>query len=347
MRGEGIVNSSLDLIGNTPLVDLGKITKENNLRCTLLGKVEAFSAGGSVKDRIALRMILEAEKEGRLVRGVSTIVEPTSGNTGIGLCLAAARLGYKVIITLPEKMSLEKERMMTALGARIIRTPTDAPSESADSNIGVAKRLVHEIENAVMLDQYSNINNALAHEKGTAVEIIRDIQASRGDNAIADVLFAGVGTGGTITGLARGLRNHNKSQNAQNNYKDGLLVVGVDPVGSSLALPESLNRIEDGQSGSYAIEGIGYDFIPAGLDRNEVDYWIKTSDDESFECAHQLIRSEGLLIGGSAGSCLAGALKYLRTTEEGRKISQDPSKTVVLIFADSIRNYITKDWILN
>ena len=221
----------------------------------LVAKVEAFSAGGSLKDRIAYRMILQAEAEGVLNRGKSIIVEPTSGNTGVGLCLCAARLGYKVIITLPEKMSLEKERTMLSLGAEIIRTPTDAPSESPHSNIGVAKKIVTEVEDAVMLDQYSNLNNALAHEFGTALEIIDDLRTSYGDNSIVDVLIAGCGTGGTITGLSRGLRKHNKKTRNHNSFRDNLFVVGVDPVGSTLALPSELNELKDDQSSSYAIEG--------------------------------------------------------------------------------------------
>ncbi|TIA92324.1 hypothetical protein E3P99_00638 [Wallemia hederae] len=328
------------------VVRLDKIAAESGLRCNLLAKVEAFSAGGSLKDRIALRMVLEAERKGELVRGRSTIIEPTSGNTGIGLCLVGARLGYRVIITLPEKMSLEKERLMRALGAEIIRTPTDARSESDESNIGVAKRLTREIDGGVMLDQYNNVNNALAHELSTSVEIAEDIQTSLGHDAIADVLIAGCGTGGTISGIARGLRKHNVQHHPTNGFREGLHVVGVDPVGSTLAQPESLNQLAEGDSGAYAIEGIGYDFIPTNLDRTVVDSWVKTNDEDAFECARQLIRQEGLLVGGSSGSCLAGALQFL-ASPQGNSIAQDPTKTVVLIFADSIRNYITKDWILS
>ncbi|TIA83891.1 hypothetical protein E3P98_00440 [Wallemia ichthyophaga] len=339
---KGILDSSLDVIGDTPLIRLDKVAARHSIRCNLLGKVEAYSPGGSLKDRIAERMIDEAERAGELVRGQSTIIEPTSGNTGIGLCLVAARLGYKVMIAIPDKMSSEKVTVMRALGAHIIRTPNDAPSDSPNSNIGVAKRLVRQVDGGVMLNQYTNRHNALAHELGTSVEIARDIQFSLGHDAIADAVVSGVGTGGTITGVARGLRTHNSSHSPTNGFRDGLFVVGVDPLGSSLALPESLN----GETHAYAVEGIGYDFLPDTLDRSVVDVWVKTGDEESFDCTRQLIREEGLLVGGSAGSCLAGALQFFRT-EQGSAISQDPSKTVVLIFADSIRNYISRAWLVD
>lgn len=194
-----ILDSILDHIGNTPLVRINRIGKQAGLHCELLAKCEFFNAGGSVKDRIGKRMFEEAEAAGVIKPGY-TIIEPTSGNTGIGLALAAAVKGYRVIITLPEKMSLEKVNMLKALGAEIIRTPTEAPFDSPLSHIGVAKRLVTEIPNAVILDQYRNPFNPLAHYETTAEEILRAC-----GNKI-DMFIAGAGTGGTITGIAKRLK---------------------------------------------------------------------------------------------------------------------------------------------
>lgn len=167
----GVLDSAFDAIGNTPLIHLSRLARAHDLSCTLLAKVEFFSAGGSIKDRIAKRMVLAAERDGRLVRGVSTVIEPTSGNTGIGLALTCALRGYKCIITLPAKMSLEKEATLRALGAEVIRTPTEAAWDSDESHIGVAKRLERAIEGAVILDQYANENNPLAHYHTTYSEI--------------------------------------------------------------------------------------------------------------------------------------------------------------------------------
>jgi cystathionine beta-synthase len=199
----GVSQNVLPHIGHTPLISLSKIAKEENLECTLLAKCEFFSAGGSVKDRIALRMIEAAERSGRISPGKTTIIEPTSGNTGIGLALVAAVKGYRTIITLPEKMSQEKVSVLKALGSEIVRTPTEAAWDSPESHIGVARRLEKEIPGAVILDQYGNENNPLAHEFGTAVEIVQQVE-NAGRNV--DVVVAGAGTGGTVSGIARGLR---------------------------------------------------------------------------------------------------------------------------------------------
>lgn len=284
-------------------------------------KCEFFNAGGSVKDRIGRRMIEDAEASGRIKKG-DTLIEPTSGNTGIGLALAAAVKGYRMIVTLPEKMSQEKVDVLKALGAEIIRTPTEAAFDSPESHIGVAARLVKEIPNAHILDQYSNPSNPLAHYDGTAEEII-----SQTDGKV-DVVVMGAGTGGTITGIARKLKE--KVPN--------VTIVGVDPVGSILAQPDSLN----GPIGSYFVEGIGYDFIPRVLDRSVVDKWVKTNDMDSFVLSRRMIREEGLLCGGSSGSALAGALKAIRELNLGK------GKRVVVVLPDSVRNYMTKflndDW---
>ena len=320
---KNISNTVLDCIGETPLVKINNITKEDDIKCNILVKCEYFNAGGSIKDRIAKKMFEEAEKSGRIKPG-DTIIEPTSGNTGIGLALCGAIKGYRVIITLPEKMSLEKVNTLKALGAEIIRTPTEEPWNSPKSHIGVAKRLNSEIPNSHILDQYRNPNNPLAHYENTGQEIWEQT------NGKVDYLIAGAGTGGTISGISKKLKEKNPN----------LITIGVDPYGSILSEPEELNKSD---IKTYQIEGIGYDFIPEVLDRNMVDKWIKTEDKESFETARRLIKKEGLLCGGSSGSAFSVALKIAKDLPE--------NKTIVVILPDGIKNYMSKflsdDWIKN
>jgi cystathionine beta-synthase len=239
--------------------------------------------------------------------------------------LVGAIRGYKTIITLPEKMSPEKVAVLRALGATIIRTPTQAAYDSPESHIGVAKRLQKEIPNSHILDQYANPDNPLAHEYGTAEEIWRQT-----DGKIKAVV-AGAGTGGTITGLSRGLRKHNKE----------IKIIAADPHGSILALPESLNA--DHANEAYKVEGIGYDFIPDVLDREAVDVWYKTDDRESFAYSRRLIAEEGLLVGGSSGSAMAAMVKGVKELGYGK------GDVVVVILPDSIRSYLSKfaddDWL--
>jgi cystathionine beta-synthase len=307
MASEQIHDSILDTVGNTPMVRLTRIGK--GLPGELLGKCEFMNPGGSVKDRIGVRMLLDAEREGRIKPG-DTLIEPTSGNTGIGIAMAAAVRGYRVIITLPEKMSQEKQVVLEALGAEIIRTPTEAAWDSPESHIGVARRLKEIIPNSHILDQYSNPSNPIAHEEATGREIIEQCGGK------LDAIVMTAGTGGTITGVARAIRR----------AVPGCQVVGVDPEGSILAGP--------GEIKSYKVEGIGYDFIPDVLDRRLVDRWIKSNDRDSFVVARQLIRQEGLLVGGSSGSAVWAAMQVCRDL--------GPGKRVVVILPDSIRNYLTK-----
>ena len=249
----------------------------------------------------------------------------TALTSGIGLALVGAIKGYKTIITMPEKMSAEKVSVLRALGATIIRTPTQAAWDAPESHIGVARRLEKEIPNAHILDQYGNSDNPLAHEHGTAEEIWEQT-----DGRVTAVV-AGAGTGGTITGIARGLKKHNKD----------VKIIAADPQGSILALPETLNKEHANQP--YKVEGIGYDFIPDVLEREIVDKWYKTDDEESFVLARRLISEEGLLVGGSSGSAMAAMLKAVK--DYGFK----KGDVVVVVLPDSIRSYLSKfaddDWL--
>ncbi|CAI5758831.1 unnamed protein product [Candida verbasci] len=314
----------LELIGNTPLVKLNKIPQSLGIKAKIYAKVELFNAGGSIKDRIAKNMVLEAEKQGKIEPNSGyTLIEPTSGNTGIGLALVGAVRGYRTIITLPEKMSNEKVSVLKALGAEIIRTPTEASWDAPESHIGVARKLEKEIPNSVILDQYGNVANPNAHYYGTGYEIWQQTEGK------VTHLVAGAGTGGTITGMSKYLKEQN----------DKVVVVGADPKGSILAQPESLNTSTEG----YMVEGIGYDFIPDVLNRKYVDKWIKTDDKESFKLARRIIREEGILVGGSSGSALQAAI------EISKNLTEDD--VVVVVFPDSIRSYLSKfaddEWMIS
>ncbi|GDY01116.1 hypothetical protein LBMAG49_04450 [Planctomycetota bacterium] len=302
-----IHDSILTTVGNTPIVRLSRIGR--HLKQELLGKCEFMNPGGSIKDRIGVRMLLDAEKAGRIKPG-DTLIEPTSGNTGIGIALAAAVRGYHVIITMPEKMSREKQVVLEALGAEIIRTPTEAAWDSPESHIGVARRLKQVVPNSHILDQYSNPSNPQAHIDGTANEIVEQCEGR------LDAVVATAGTGGTLTGLARVLKQRiPKCQ-----------IVGVDPEGSILAGPGPIK--------SYKVEGIGYDFIPDVLDVSLIDRWVKTNDKDSFRVARQLISQEGLLVGGSCGASAWAAMQIAKDFPPGARI--------LCILADSVRNYLSK-----
>ncbi len=302
-----ILDSILDATGSTPMVRLARIGRD--LPCELLAKCEFLNPGGSIKDRIGVKMLIDAEKSGRIKPG-DTLIEPTSGNTGIGLAIAAAAKGYRVIITMPEKMSQEKQVVLEALGAEIIRTPTEAAWDAPESHIGVARRLREIIPNSHILDQYSNPSNPGAHEMGTGVEILEQCEGR------VDAVVMTAGTGGTISGVARAIKK----------VAPQCQIIGVDPEGSILAGP--------GEIKSYKVEGIGYDFIPDVLDRRLVDRWVKSNDRDSFLVARQLIRQEGLLVGGSSGSAVWAAMQICRDL--------GPGKRVVVILSDSIRNYLSK-----
>lgn len=308
-----LADDVLEFIGNTPLIKLNKVPQSYGIKAKVYAKAELFNLGGSIKDRIAKNMVLEAEREGRIKPGY-TLIEPTSGNTGIGLALIGAVRGYRTIITLPEKMSNEKVSVLKALGAEIIRTPTEAAWDSPESHIGVARKLEKELPNAVILDQYGNEANPKAHYYGTGCEIWEQTEGK------VTHVVAGAGTGGTITGISNYLKEKNSN----------IKIIGADPKGSILAQPESLNTSSDG----YLVEGIGYDFIPDVLNRKNVDSWIKTDDAEAFKLARRIIREEGILVGGSSGSAMQAALEVAKDLTE--------NDIVVVVFPDSIRSYLTK-----
>ncbi len=301
-----VLDSFLDAVGGTPLVRLRRVTR--GVRPTILAKLEMLNPGGSVKDRIGLRMIEAAERAG-LLKPDGTIVEPTSGNTGHGLAIAAAIRGYKCIFVMPDKMSQEKVALLRAYGAEVVITPTAVPPESPESYYRVADRLTEEIPGAFQPNQYFNQENPRAHYETTGPEIWEQTEGQ------IDVLVAGVGTGGTITGAARFLKER----------KPEILVVGADPEGSLLS---------GGEAHPYLVEGIGEDFFPETFDPSLVDRWIRVPDRDSFRMARAITRQEGILVGGSSGTALVAALEVAGELDE--------SKLIVVILPDTGRNYLSK-----
>ncbi|MGH2554099.1 MAG: cystathionine beta-synthase [Actinomycetota bacterium] len=303
------MNTFLDAVGRTPLVRLHSITR--GIRPTVVAKLEMLNPGGSVKDRIGLRMIETAEREGRLKPG-GTIIEPTSGNTGHGLAIAAAIRGYKCIFVMPDKMSQEKVALLRAYGAEVVITPTAVPPESPESYYRVADRLTEEIPGAFQPNQYFNQENPQAHYETTGPELWEQTAGE------IDVLVAGVGTGGTITGAARYLKER----------KPSITVVGADPEGSLF----SASPGEDARP--YLTEGIGEDFWPETFDPGLVDRWIRVSDRDSLLTARAITRQEGILVGGSSGTAMFAALIVARDLPE--------DNLIVVIFPDTGRNYLSK-----
>ena len=312
-----VLDSILDAVGRTPLVRLRRVTR--GLRPRIVAKLELLNPGGSVKDRIGLRMIEAAERAG-LLRPGGTIVEPTSGNTGHGLAIAAAIKGYRCIFVMPDKMSQEKISLLRAYGAEVVICPTAVPPEHPESYYRVADRLTEQIPGAFQPNQYHNQENPRAHYETTGPEIWEQTQGE------IDVLVAGVGTGGTITGTARYLKER----------KPDLLVVGADPEGSLYSAPPGE------EARPYLVEGIGEDFWPQTFDPSGVDRWERVSDRDSFRWARRITREEGILVGGSSGTAMEAAVRVARELDE--------DALVVVIFPDTGRNYLSKlysdSWLL-
>ncbi|MEX0989241.1 MAG: cystathionine beta-synthase [Actinomycetota bacterium] len=307
-------DSILDLVGDTPVVRLSHIAA--GVRPTILAKLEMLNPGGSVKDRIGLPMIEAAERTGALRPG-GTIVEPTSGNTGHGLAIAAALRGYRCIFVMPDKMSQEKVALLRAYGAEVVITPTAVAPESPESYYRVADRLTEEIPGAFQPNQYFNQENPRAHEETTGPEIW---EQTGGD---IDVLVTGVGTGGTITGIGHFLKRQDP----------GIVVVGADPEGSIFSGDEPR---------PYLTEGIGEDFMPLTFDPDVVDRWVRVSDADAFRTARALTRQEGILAGESSGSAVHAALTVARDYAE--------DTTILVLLPDTGRNYLSKlyseSWLL-
>ena len=297
---------ALAAIGNTPLVRLNSVT--DGARCLVLAKVEYMNPGGSIKDRPAVAMLEAAEKAGLLKPG-GTIVEPTSGNTGSGLAMAAAIRGYRCILVMPDKMSREKIDLLKAYGAEVVVTPTNVPSDSPESYYGVANRLAAEIAGAFQPNQFHNHHNPDAHYATTGPEIWEQTHGA------LTHFVAGIGTGGTISGTARYLKEQNPK----------IHVVGADPEGS----------IYSGDTPrSYAVEGIGMNYLPETVDLKVIDEMVRVSDRDSFLMARRITREEGLLVGGSSGTAAVAAIRLAQTLPE--------NAVVVVIFPDSGRGYMSK-----
>jgi cystathionine beta-synthase len=299
-------NSVIDLVGNTPLVRLNSVTK--GLAATVLVKVEYLNPGGSSKDRIATRIIDDAEAKGLLKPG-GTIVEPTSGNTGIGLALVAQQRGYRCVFVLPDKVGEDKRSVLTAYGAEIVVTPTAVEPSSPESYYSVSDRLARDIPGAFKPDQYSNPNGPLSHYETTGPEIWRDTEGK------ITHFVAGVGTGGTISGVGKYLKEQNPA----------VQVIGADPEGSVYS---------GGTGRPYLVEGVGEDFWPTAYDPAVVDQIIPSSDSESFEFTRRLAREEGLLVGGSSGLAVASGLKAARNL--------GPDDVMVILLPDGGRGYLGK-----
>lgn len=304
----------LHAIGQTPLIKLNRIPNDEGLKCNVYAKVEFFNPGGSIKDRVARRMIEDAERLGRLTPGC-TIIEPSSGNTGIGLAMVCAVKGYKCLIVVPDKTSDEKVAVMRLLGANVVLTPTESGSDDPDGLIMVAKRLKDEIPHSIILDQHENSGNVLSHYDGTGEEILQQLRGK------VDMIVCGVGTGGSISGISGKVKERCPD----------CAIVGVDAEDSVLSQPET---VKPSDVIWHEVEGIGYDFIPDVFHRYLVDRWIRVDDRTSFEMVRRLVREEGILAGGSSGSVLAGALQAAKDL----KIDQN----CVVILSDGIRNYMTK-----
>ena len=303
---ERIMKSAIELIGNTPLVELGQLEKDIDAKARVVAKIEAFNPGGSVKDRVALAMIEQAERDGLLHEG-SVIVEPTSGNTGIGLALVSALKGYRLILTMPETMSIERRRLVAAYGAEVVLTPG---SEGMKGAIAKAKLIQSELKDAVILGQFENKANPNKHYATTAEEIWKDTDGH------VDVFVAGVGTGGTVSGVGKKLKEYNPN----------IKVIAVEPVASPM--------LSQGKAGAHKIQGIGAGFVPDNYNAAIVDEVITVSDDEAIATARLLASKEGLLVGISSGATAFVALQLAKRDDL-------KEKTIAVLLPDTGERYLS------
>jgi len=308
-----VKNSIIDTIGNTPLVRLSRVTQ--GIAATVIAKLEFFNPGGSVKDRIGMPMVEDFEQRGMLRPG-GTVVECTSGNTGVGIALACAVKGYRTVFTMPDKMSTEKIRLLKAYGARVIVTPTAVPPESPLSYYSVAKQEMERTENAVHANQYHNQANPEAHYRSTGPEIWRQTRGR------IDAFVCGMGTCGTISGVGRYLKEQNPA----------VRIVGVDPQGSMLR--EYIERGSLGEAVPYKIEGIGEDMIPSALHKQYVDEVVTVTDRQAYVMTRRLARQEGILVGSSSGAAVAGALDLAHRMQD--------DAVIVVLLPDSGERYLSK-----
>jgi cystathionine beta-synthase len=312
-----VYDSVLDLIGNTPLVRLNRLTTPQ--MATVYAKLENLNPGGSVKDRMAWKMVKRAEQQG-LIKPGTTLVESTSGNTGLGLAMTAAVRGYRAIFTMPDKMSKEKIDMLKSYGAEVIVTRTDLAHDHPDSYVEVAKRVTRETPNGFYTDQYYNMDNPQAHYMTTGPEIWRDTDGQ------IDAFVGGIGTGGTISGAGKYLKEQALEAGRE------LKIICPDPIGSIYY--DEFYKGESGEPGIYRVEGIGHDFMVGTLDMSIIDEIIQVSDRDSFLTARRLTREEGIFAGGSTGTAVYGALKVAERL--------GPGKIVVVIICDSGDRYLSK-----
>ena len=301
-----IFNSVTELIGSTPLLKLNKIMSKYSLKADILAKLELFNPAGSAKDRVGFYMILEAEKRGVIKPG-DTIIEPTSGNTGVGLAMSAAALGYKVILTMPDTMSVERRNLLAAYGAELVLTEGAKGMEGA---VLKAQELNREIQGSVILGQFDNPANPYAHFISTGPEIWNDTDGK------AAIFVAGIGTGGTLSGVGRYLKNKNPD----------VKIVGVEPFESPL--------ISEGKAGKHGIQGIGANFVPENLDKTVYDEIIEIKSQDAMQMAKELVRTEGVLTGISSGAALKAALELA-------KRSENEGKTIVVLLPDTGERYLS------
>ena len=301
-----IAKQLTDLVGNTPLLEFSNFNKRHGIKATLIGKLEYFNPAGSVKDRVALAMIEDAEAKGLLQPG-ATIIEPTSGNTGVGLAFVSAVKGYKLILTMPETMSLERRQLLQALGANLVLTPG---AEGMKGAIAKAEALRDEITGSIILQQFENPANPAQHVRTTAQEIWRDTDGK------VDIFVAAVGTGGTISGVGKGLKAHNPN----------IRIVAVEPANSPV--------LSGGKPGPHKIQGIGAGFIPKTYDGSVVDEIIQVRDEAAFQTSHELAQTEGLLVGISSGAAVCAALQLAQRPENA-------GKTIVALLPDTGERYLS------